>query len=100
MHTKDLVFYYRADWKIVEKLCKLVPELYAVNPLAAVVESVGPVDRFALVITAQKKKVFGVFNLEGQEQTNCCDRKMSSVHIVSQEQIVGIWWVASAVEMV
>ena len=77
-----------------------MPELYAVNPLAAVIKPVCSVDRFALVITAQKEKILGVFYLKRKQQADSCDRKMPSVHIVPQEKVVGVWWVTATVEMV
>ena len=64
MHTKNLILYNGADWQIIEKLRKLMPEFDAIDPLAAVIKPIGSVNRLALMVTAQKKKVFRVFNLE------------------------------------
>ena len=85
MHTKNLVFYNSTDRQIIEKLCKLMPQFDAINPLTAIVKPIGSVYRLALMVTAQKEKVFRVFNLKCQQQADRRNRKMTSVHIVSQE---------------
>jgi len=77
-----------------------MPEFDAINPLTAVIKPIGSVNRLALMVTAQKEKVFRVFNLECQQQADRSYRKMTPVHIVSQEQVIGVWRIASAVEMV
>lgn len=77
-----------------------MPQLYAINSLATVVKPISPIDRFTLVITAQKEKIFRVFDLVRQEEADRCNRKMSSVHVVSQEKVIGVRWVTATVEMV
>jgi hypothetical protein len=43
------------------------------------------------VITTQDEKVLGIFYLVGQEQTDCFERLLAPIHVVTQEEVVGLW---------
>jgi len=47
------------------------------------------------VVTAQQEKVLLKFNLVGQQQNNCLERLLATVHIVTKEQVVSFWGISS-----
>lgn len=63
--------------------------------LTLVIEAVYPVDGSTLVVSSQQEKVFWVFNLVGQQQTDSLQRLLSSIHVVSQKQVVAFRGVSS-----
>ena len=58
---------------------------------ALIVEAVNTVDGGALVVASQQKEVLREFNLVCKEQTHRLKGLLSSVDIVSHEEVVGIW---------
>jgi hypothetical protein len=66
--------------------------------LTFVIESIDPVDGSALVVTAQDEKVLWVLDLVSEQQADRLQRLLATVHIVSQEQVVGLWWESSILE--
>jgi len=57
--------------------------------LTLVVEAVDAVDGGTLVVASQQEEVLGVFDLVRQQQADGLQRLLPSVHVVSQEQVVG-----------
>ena len=43
------------------------------------------------MVSPQQKEVLRVFDLVCQEQADGLQRLLPSVHVVSQEQVVGLW---------
>ena len=58
--------------------------------LTFIIEPVYPIDGGTLVVPSEQEKVLRVLDLVGQEQADCLQRLLASVHIVSQEQVVGL----------
>jgi len=52
------------------------------------------------MISSQQKEVLRVLNLKRQKQTNRRNAKVSSVYVITQEQIIGLWRKAATIEMV
>jgi len=98
VHAKNLLINNCGNWETVEAIGEGFPEFDVVPSLALVVEAVDSVDAGALVVASQKEEVLGVLDLVGQQQTDCFKGLFSSVHIISQEEVVGIWWEASILE--
>lgn len=92
MHAKDLFVHDGRNWQAVEAVGEGLPELDAVSALAFVVESVYPIDVCTFVVSAQHKEVFGVLDLVCEQQTYCFHRLLAPIHVVTQEEIVGLWW--------
>ena len=44
------------------------------------------------MVASQDEKVFGVFDLVGEEQTDGLEGLFSSIDIVSEEEVVCLWW--------
>lgn len=47
------------------------------------------------MVSSQQKEVFGVFDLVRQQQADGLQGLLASVHIVTQEQVVALWWEAA-----
>lgn len=47
------------------------------------------------MVSPQQKKVFWVFDLVSQQQADGFQGLFASVYIVSEEQVVALWWEAS-----
>ncbi len=56
--------------------------------LTFIVESVYSVDAGALVVSAQKEKVFWIFDFIGEEEADGLERLFASVHVVSEKEVV------------
>ena len=91
MHTKDLFVHNGGHRQAVEAVGESLPELNVVTALALVVESIDAVDARALVVSTKNEKVFGVLDLVSQQQADCLQRLLATIHVVAEEQIVGLW---------
>ena len=98
MHGEDLLVNDGSDWQAVETIGKGLPQLDVISSLAFVVETVDSVDRGALVVTAEDKEVFRVFDLVGQEQADGLEGLLSTVDVVTKEEVVCLWWEAAILE--
>lgn len=47
------------------------------------------------MVSPQQKKVFWVFDLVSQQKADGFQGLFASVYIVSEEQVVALWWEAS-----
>jgi hypothetical protein len=56
-----------------------------------VVKAVNPVDTRALVVAAENEKVFGVLDLVCKEQADGLETLLATIHIVTEEEIIGFW---------
>lgn len=90
VHAEDLVVDDRRHGQTVEAVGEYLPEADAESALALVVEAVDSVDRGTLVVSSEKEKVFWEFYLVGQQEAYGLHALFSSVHVVSQEEVVGI----------
>lgn len=98
MHGEDLLVDDSSDGEAVEAVCESLPKLDVVSSLALVVEAIDTVDGGALVVAAQDEEVLGVFDLIGQEQADGLQRLLTSVDIVTQEEVVCFWREATVFE--
>jgi hypothetical protein len=90
VHGENLLVDDSGDRKAVEAVGKGLPQLDVVATLALVVEAIDTVDRGALVVTSEDEEVFGVLDLVGKEQANGLKRLLTSVDIVTEEEVVGL----------
>jgi len=63
----------------------------AESALTFVIESINAVDAGALVVSAQHKKVLGIFYLVRKQQTYSLQRLLAAINIVTEEQVVTFW---------
>lgn len=52
--------------------------------------TVYPINTGTLVIAPQQEKVLRVFDFVGQQQTDRLERLLAPVHVVAEEQVVGL----------
>ena len=58
--------------------------------LTLVVEAVDAIDGSTLVVPPEQEEVLWVFDLVGQQQADGLQGLLPSVHVVPQEQVVGL----------
>lgn len=63
--------------------------------LTLIVEAIYSVNGGTLMVSSQQKEVFWVFDLVRQQEADGLQGLLASVYIVSQEQVVALWWEAS-----
>ena len=90
MHAENFVVDECGDWHAIEDILELFPDTDGVTAFALVVETIDAVDRSALVVTTQQEKVFGILDLVGKHEANSLQRLLSSVDIVTEEEVVGV----------
>lgn len=98
MHGENLLVDDSGDRKAVEAIGECLPQLDIVATLALVVEAIDSVDRGALVVTSEDEEVFGVLDLVGKEQANGLKRLLTSVDVVTEEEVVGLRREATVLE--
>jgi hypothetical protein len=83
---QSLMLYRRLPAHSSTTHCRGVPCLHTF-----VVENVDSVDTGALVVASEDEEVFGVFDLVREQQADGLERLLSSVDIISEEEVVGLW---------
>jgi hypothetical protein len=90
VHGEDLLVNDSGDRKAVEAVGESLPQLDVIATLALVVESIDAVDRGALVVTSEDEEVFGVLDLVGEEQADGLKRLLTSVDVITEEEVIGL----------
>lgn len=98
VHGKDLFVNNGSDGQAIETVRKCFPELDVVPSLALVVKAVNAIDRRALVVATQDEKVLRILDLVCEQQADCLERLLASIHVVAQEEVVCLWWKSSIFE--
>lgn len=101
MEAEDLALDHGSEGKVVKQLSELLPHIgIAVFPQALVVEAIAIRirqdslhlgDLSALMVSSQDGESVSIPDLEGNQQGHCLNRVVASIHVVSHEQIVGLW---------
>ena len=91
MHANNFVVNDGTARQTVERVAKLLPHFDRKAATALIVESVNPIDSSALVVPTQEEKVLGILNFVRKEKAHHFERLLSAVHIVAQEQVVGLY---------
>jgi len=68
------------------------------QPRTFVVEAVDAVDAGTLVVAAKQEEVFGIFDLVCEQQADGLERLFAAVDVVSEEQVVALWWKSAVLE--
>ena len=74
----------------MEQTGTLPSHLAGVAPLALVVESVDAVEGGAFVVASEEEEVLRVLDLEAEEQHHRLYALLGSVHVVAQEEVIGL----------
>jgi hypothetical protein len=89
--AEDLFIDDSREWEAVEAICECFPELDVISPFAFVVEAVDSVDGGAFVVSSEKEEVLWVFDFVSEEEADSFQGLLSSIDVVSKEQVVGLW---------
>lgn len=90
VHGENLLINDGSNGQAVEAVRESLPELDVVATLALVVEAVDAVDGSALVVSAKDKEVLWILDLVRKEQADGLERLLSTIDIVTQEEVVGL----------
>lgn len=88
MAAEDFLVDDGCNGKTIEAVGEGFPELDVISAFAFVIEAIYPVDACTLVVAAQQEKIFWVLDFVREEQTDRLQGLLSSVDIVSEEQVV------------
>jgi len=90
VHAQDFFVNESSNRETVEAVGEGFPQFDIVSSLAFVVETINTVDGGALVVSSQEEEVLRVLYLVSQEKANGLKTLLASVHVVTEEQVVGI----------
>jgi hypothetical protein len=95
MHAENLLVDQRGHWQAVEHVREDLPESDGIPAFTLIIKPVNAVDLGALVVTTKQEEVLRVLDFVAEKETYCLDGLLSSVDVVSQEEVVGLGWEAS-----
>lgn len=99
METEDGVLNHSSQWEVVEQLSELFPHVgISVLAQAFIIESIYLSDLSAFVISSENGDSVLEAALECNKEGDGLHRVVSSVHIVSHEQVVSLWRLSSNFE--
>lgn len=87
MHAQHLPINQRCNWEAVEAVTKDLPEAHIESALTLIIEAVDTVNLGILVVPTQQKDLVRVLYFVGQEEADCFQRLLPTVHIVTQEKV-------------
>lgn len=91
MHTEDLILHKGSQGNVVKEVGKFLPYLFRAKLLITLfIEPINLRDSARLVIAPGQSDPIGVPDLEGKQQTYSFDRIVTTIDIVSQEQVVRV----------
>ena len=88
MHAEDLVVDQGRNRHAIEDVLELFPDANRVATLAFIIETIDTVDLTALVVASQEEEVLLKLDFVSEEQDDGLKGVLSSVDIVTKEQIV------------
>lgn len=98
MHGENLLVNDGSNGKTIEAIGESLPELDVIPPLALVVEAIDAVDGCTFMVSAKHEKVLWVFDLVGKEKANGLERLLATIDVISEEQVVCLWWETTVFE--
>lgn len=98
VHAEDLLVDDGSNREAVEAVCESFPEADVVTTLAFVVETVDSVDGGTLVVATEEEEVLRVLDLEGEEEADGLKTLLSTIDVVSEEEVVGLRGEASVLK--
>lgn len=91
MQTEDLAINQCGQWQIIKQIREEFPNVsVAIFAQAFIVKSINLGDLTRLVVTAQNGDSFAVAHLERHQQRNCFNRIVSTIYIITHEQVIGV----------
>ena len=90
VHAEDLARHDGGDGQAVEGVDERLPDLDGGAALALVVEAVDARHVGALVVPPQQEEVLRVLELVAEEQQDGLEALLAAVHVVAEEEVVGV----------
>ena len=90
MHAENFLINECSDRETVEDVAEHAPESDRVPAFALIIESVNTIDLSTFVIATEQEEVLRVLYFVAKEQADGLDRLLSSVDVITKEQIVGL----------
>ena len=98
MHAENFVVDESCDGQAIKAVCEDLPQLDAMAALTLVVEAVDAIDGGALVIASKQEEVLWILDLICKQEAHSLQRLLSTIDIVTQEQVVCIRWEPTVLE--
>ena len=99
MEAEDLVLDHSGEGQVVKELCELLPHVgVSILTEALVIEPVYLSDLSRLVVSSEDSKSVLIADFKSDEQGYGLDRVVSSVDVVTHEEVVGIGRVSTNLE--
>ena len=92
MHTQDFFINHCGYGQTIEGFSEYLPETDTEAALALIIESIDSVDRCTFMVSSKEEKVVRVLDFVSKQKAYSLYALFSSVHIVSKEQVVCMWW--------
>ncbi len=92
MQAENLILNDCSQRQVVKKVSQEFPNIrVSIFPHALVVEAIDLGDLARFMVTPQNADSIRVSNLEANEQRHRLHRVVASVHVVTHEEVVGVW---------
>ncbi len=98
MHAENFFVNHGRNREAIEHIAEHAPESDRESTLALVIEAIDSVDLSALVVTSQQEEVLRVLDFVAKEETDCFNGLLSTIDVVSQEEVIGLWGEATILE--
>ena len=99
MHTHDLVVDQSRNAQAIKHVDEVLPRVRASVLLhALVVETVHLRDLASLVVATEQRDAVGVARLQREEQLDTLDAEVTAIHVVTHENVFGIWHISAETE--
>ena len=99
MEAEDVAFDDGGEWQVVEETGEVLPDVgVSVLSQAFIVEPINLGDLLGLVVTSEDSDSVWVSDLEGNEKGDSLYGVVSSVDVISHEEIVVVWQLSSNFE--
>ena len=98
MHREDFLINDCSNRQAIEAIGKGLPQFDVIPSFALIVEPIDTIDGSTFVIATKDEEIFGILDFVGKEQTDRLQRLLSSIHIVTQEEVISLGREASVFE--
>jgi len=95
MHAHNLLINDGTHGHAVEHITELLPQFDVVPPLAFIVEAIDTGDGCTLMVSAKQEEVLRELDLVSEQEDDCLQALLSTVDVVTQEEVVAFWWKAA-----
>ena len=98
MHAENFLVDQSGDWEAVEYIREDLPESDGVPTFALIVEPIDSVNLGALVVSSEQEEVLRVLHLVAEKEADALNRLLSTVNVISKEEVVGFRWETAILE--